>query len=63
MKNKDLFVQKMSRIEGKLKTIRVMTTRQGTTAKDIHNLLDQIENEMNDISSMIDRESTGVYNR
>ena len=62
MRNKQLFVDKMNRIDGKLKTIRVMATRQGTTVQDIHNLLDQIDSEMSDLSSMIEREET-VYGR
>ena len=62
MRNKQLFVEKMNRIDGKLKTIRVMATRQGTTVQDIHNILDQIDSEMNDLSSMIEREET-VYGR
>lgn len=62
MKNKQLFVDKMNRIDGKLKTIRVMITRPGITVQDVHTTLDQIEEEMNDLSSMIEREST-VYNR
>jgi len=62
MRNKQLFVEKMNRIDGKLKTIRVMATRQGTTVQDIHNILDQIDSEMGDLSSMIEREET-VYGR
>ena len=62
MRNKQLFVEKMNRIDGKLKTIRVMTTRQGTTVQDIHTILDQIDSEMGDLSSMIEREET-VYGR
>jgi archaellum component FlaC len=62
MKNKELFVDKMNRIDGKLKTIRVMSTRQGTTVQDIHKVLDEIDEQMGDLSSMIEREST-VYGR
>ena len=62
MKNKELFVDKMNRIDGKLKTIRVMSTRQGITVQDIHKVLDEIDEQMGDLSSMIEREST-VYGR
>jgi DNA-binding FrmR family transcriptional regulator len=62
MKNKELFINKMSRIDGKLKTIRVMVTRQGTTVQDIHSILDQIDSEMSDLSTMVEREGT-AYNR
>ena len=62
MKNKELFINKMSRIDGKLKTIRVMVTRQGTTVQDIHGILDLIDSEMSDLSTMVEREGT-AYNR
>lgn len=56
MKNKQLFVDKMNRIDGKLKTIRVMVTRPGITVQDIHSTLDQIEEQMSDLGTMIERE-------
>lgn len=62
IRNKQLFVDKMNRIDGKLKAIRVMVTRPGITVQDIHSTLDQIENEMNDLNTMIEREET-VYGR
>ena len=62
IRNKDAFIKKMNRIEGKLKAIRVMVTRQGTTIKDIHEILDVIEDEMSDLNTMIEREET-VYGR
>jgi len=62
MRNKQLFLDKMSRIDGKLKAIRVMSTRQGTTVQDIHKLLDEIGEQMDDLSTMIEREET-VYGR
>lgn len=62
MRNKDAFIKKMNRVEGKLKAIRVMVTRQGTTIKDIHEILDVIEDEMSDLNTMIEREET-VYGR
>jgi len=62
MRNKQLFVDKMRRIDGKLKAIRVMITRQGTTTQDIHKLIDEIDEQMGDLSTMIEREET-VYGR
>lgn len=62
MKNKQLFVDKMNRIDGKLKTIRVMVTRPGITVQDVHKTLDEIDEQMSDLSSMLEREET-VYNR
>jgi len=63
MRNVDLFRQKLSRIDGKLKTIKVMVTRKGTSVEDIHNAVDAIENECRDLSTMIDREASNAYNR
>ena len=58
MRNKDAFLKKMNRIEGKLKAIRVMVTRQGTTIKDIHEILDYVDEEMDGLHTMIEREET-----
>ena len=62
MRNKQLFLDKMSRIDGKLKSIRVLCTRQTKTVKDIHNLIDEINEQMDDLNTMIEREET-VYGR
>lgn len=63
MRNVDLFRQKLSRIDGKLKTIKVMVTRKGTSVDDIHKVVDAIENECRDLNTMIDREASNAYNR
>ena len=44
MKNRELFKDKIRRIDGKLKTIRVMATRQGTTIQDLDALLELVLN-------------------
>ena len=62
MKNEELFQQKLGRIDGKVKTLRVMTTRQGTSIQDIHNTLDDITEELSDLNSMVERMGT-VYGR
>jgi hypothetical protein len=62
MRNKDLFKQKLDRIDGKVKMIRVMSTRQGTTVKDINEVLNQIDEQMSDLYTMLERENT-VYGR
>jgi septation ring formation regulator EzrA len=62
MRNKDLFKQKLDRIDGKVKMIRVMSTRQGTTVKDINEVLNQIDEQMSDLYTMLEREGT-VYGR
>ena len=63
MRNIELFRQKLSRIDGKLKTIKMMVTRKGTSVDDIHKVIDAIESECSDINNMIDRESENEYNR
>lgn len=55
MRNKELFVKKLDNIVGKVKTIRVMATRQGTTIQDLHKLCDQIEDTIGDLNTMIER--------
>ena len=63
MRNRELFKQKLTRIDGKLKTIRVMATRQGTTVQDLDKILDSIYEELSDISTMIEREGKDAYGR
>jgi len=63
MRTIDLFRQKLSRIDGKLKTIKVIVTRKGTSVDDIHKVVDAIENECRDLNTMIDREASNAYNR
>ena len=62
MRNKELAQKRVERIAGKLKTIRVMITRQGVTTQDINEVVDAIENELNDLQTMIQREGE-VYGR
>lgn len=56
MKNRDLFIQKLERVEGKLKALDVLITRQGTTTKDIHAITEYCNSELSDIRTMIERE-------
>lgn len=63
MRNKELFKQKLNRIDGKLKTIRVMATRQGTTIQDLDKILDSIYEELGDLNTMLEREGKDAYNR
>ena len=62
MRNKELAQKRVERIAGKLKTIHVMITRQGVTTQDINEVIDVIENELNDLQTMIQREGE-VYGR
>ena len=62
MKNKELFRKKLDRIDGKVRTIKVMVTRQGTSVEDINEVLDTITNELSDLNTMLERMQT-VYGR
>jgi len=63
MRNRELFKQKLARIDGKLKSIRVMATRQGTTVQDLDKILDSIYEELADLSTMVEREGKDAYGR
>jgi len=56
MRNKELFRKKLDNVVGKIKTIRVMATRKGTTVQDVHALCDQIEELVSDLNTMLERE-------
>jgi hypothetical protein len=63
MRNRDLFKQKLARIDGKLKTIRVMATRKGMTVQDLDKVLDDIFDTLGDMTTMIEREGKDAYGR
>lgn len=55
MRNKQLLVDKLRRVEGKLKAIRVLVTRPNTL-QEVNDSLNQIEELMEDVNSIIERE-------
>jgi len=63
MRNRDLFKQKLARIDGKLKTIRVMATRKGMTIQDLDKVLDDIHEQLADMATMIERKGKDAYGR
>ena len=63
MRNRELFKQKLTRIDGKLKTIRVMATRKGMTVQDLDKVLDDIFDTLGDMATMIEREGKDAYGR
>jgi len=63
MRNRELFKQKLGRIDGKLKTIRVMATRKGMTVQDLDKVLDDIFDTLGDMATMIEREGKESYGR
>jgi hypothetical protein len=56
MRNKQLFVNKLGQIDGKLKATRVLVTRPNTT-QELHQVLDSIESLMEDLSDMLESEN------
>lgn len=63
MRNRELFKNKLARIDGKLKTIRVMATRKGMTVQDLDKVLDDIFDTLGDMATMIEREGKDAYGR
>lgn len=62
MQNKELAQKKIENIEGKLKTIRVMLTRQGVTIEDINKEITHIEEKLSDLMTLVSRQDQ-VYGR
>ena len=62
MQNKELAQRKIENISGKLKTIRVMSTRQGVTVDDINKEITVIDEKLDDLMTLISRQDQ-VYGR
>jgi len=62
MQNKELAQKKIENIEGKVKTIRVMITRQGTTIEDLNKELNYIDEKLSDLMTLVSRQDQ-VYGR
>ena len=56
MRNKQLFTSKLGQIDGKLKAIRVLSTRPNTR-EELHKALDTIDNIMEDLNDMLENEN------
>lgn len=55
MRNVDLITEKIEKIEGKLKTLIMMTTRPNFTTKDFQTTINEVENMLSQIKSMVQR--------
>tara|TARA_B110000285_G_scaffold77157_1_gene88884 strand:- start:189 stop:377 length:189 start_codon:yes stop_codon:yes gene_type:complete len=62
MQNKELAQKKIENISGKLKTIRVMVTRQGVTVDDINKEITAIDEKLDDLMTLVSRQDQ-VYGR
>lgn len=56
MKNKDLFFNKVERVEHRLRAIEVSLTRKGTTAQEIRDNIAVIREQLDDMRTMVNRE-------
>lgn len=55
MRNKNVFENKMDRIEGKLQTLKTMITR-NVTIQDLRKTIEDTEELMSDMRDMLERE-------
>ena len=57
MRNKDLFLQKIERVEGKLKSIEMLLTRRDTTAAELRENFVVAREQLDDLRTMVQREN------
>lgn len=55
MRNPEIAMQKLEKLEGKLKTMHVMLTRPGTTADHYKQVISESEDIIADLKTMIQR--------
>ncbi len=55
MRNPEIAMQKLEKLEGKLKTMHVMLTRPGTTADQYKQMIAESEEIIADLKTMIQR--------
>jgi hypothetical protein len=55
MRNPDLAVQKLEKLNGKLTTMKVMITRPTTTTDQYHQLIAEAEEVVEDLKMMVQR--------
>lgn len=57
MKNKQLYIRRIERIEGALRAIEVSLGQRDTTIQTIKQRLDVVNSEVEEIKSMVEREN------
>jgi hypothetical protein len=57
MRNPDLAVQKLEKLNGKLTTMKVMITRPTTTTDQYHQLIADAEEVIEDLKMMVQRQN------
>ncbi len=56
MRNPEIAMNKLEKLEGKFKTMHVMLTRPNTTADDYKKVIGECEDIINDIRTMVQRQ-------
>ena len=56
MRNPEIAMQKLEKLEGKLKTMYVMLTRPGTTADHYKQVITESEDIISDLKTMVQRQ-------
>tara|TARA_R110002167_G_scaffold113244_1_gene286122 strand:- start:41 stop:214 length:174 start_codon:yes stop_codon:yes gene_type:complete len=56
MKNKQLYIRRIERVEGALRAIGVLLGRNGTTIQDITSRMETVNNEVAELKAMAERE-------
>jgi len=57
MRNPEIAMQKLEKLEGKLKTMHVMLTRPGTSADNYKHYINECEDIIGDLKTMIQRQN------
>jgi ribosome recycling factor len=57
MRNPDLAMQKLEKLNGKLTTMKVMITRPTTTTEQYHQLIKDAEEVIEDLKMMVQRQN------
>ena len=61
MRNKELFDRRFSQIEGKIKTLKFLLSRQSPVS-EFRKELETLENTVEDLKSLIERETSPLRN-
>ena len=61
MRNQQLVDKRFDQIEGKIKTLKFLLSRQ-SSVEDFKNELNQMEELVNDLKSLVERDSTPLRN-
>lgn len=63
MRNRDLLLKKIDRIEGRMKAVEISLTRPNTTIQEIKGYMNDIREQLGDIKTMVEREPVNYGNQ